>query len=275
MQNTKRIAVCVALFMGGASARADLLLAVDYDSGDLFSVSTTNAVLSLVAHTGVAHLGALEFAPDGQLYGFTTGATAALFRINPVSGSTVMVGALGRFVYEGGLAFAPDGTAYGVSPGNSDHPQLFTINLATGATTLGPLMSNPPHDISGLAWRSDGMLIGLDDDTNALVTINPTTGATTQLGALNTAVGAVGGMASNGSSGYLATGGPLAPYPGSNQLYSFDLFTGASSLIGTFAPPPVESGIGGLALLIPAPGAAALGLLGLPMIPLRRREARK
>ena len=65
------------------------------------------------------------------------------------------------------LAFAPNGTAYGTNGDSAAIPQLFTINLTTGAATVIGTLSGGDHDINGLAYRSDGMLIGLDRVTNS------------------------------------------------------------------------------------------------------------
>ena len=64
-------------------------------------------------------------------------------------------------------------------------------------------------------------------------------------------------MAAVGDSGYFATAGPGASIPGSNQLYSFNLFTGDHTLIGSFVGTITGTGIGGLAV-IPEPMTIAL-----------------
>src|SRR5207253_2158884 len=89
-------------------ARADLL-GVNFDTGELVSVSTANAALTHIGNTGIASMGALEFAPDGTLYGFTVGPTSTLYSINPVTAAATLVGPLGQFTFEGALAFAPGG----------------------------------------------------------------------------------------------------------------------------------------------------------------------
>src|SRR5262245_35446881 len=144
------------LFWGWQSSAEAALLAVTFDTGNLYQVSTTDASLTLIGATGVFGLGSLETAPDGTLYAFTTGDQASLYTINPVTGAATAVGPLSaEFVFEGGLAFGPDGTAYGTNILGADQNQLsvaelFTLNLATGAATVVGIIPGGFHDINGL-----------------------------------------------------------------------------------------------------------------------------
>ncbi len=212
----------------------------------------------------------IQFAPDGTLYGFSTSASASptLYTINPQTATATPVGPLGSlFVFEGGLAFAPDGTAYGVNGNNATAGQLFTLNLQTGAATVIATYSgtNPAYDINGLVYRSDGMLVGLEDFSNSLIVLNPVTGAITTLAALPFVVGPVGGMTELNGRAYLATGAG-----GSDSLYTANLFTGARSLVGVFSPGFPGSGLSGIAgepaSSVPEPSAYNLLALGLPCL---------
>src|SRR5262249_15184516 len=155
-------------------------------------------------------------------------------------------------VSEGALAFAPDGTVYATHAGSAPFPELFTINLTTGAGSIVATISGGGYDpngydINGLVYRSDGKLIGLDRVRNALLVIDPTTASATQLAVVPSTVGGVGGMTVLDGIGYYCTGGPAGSAPGSNTLYSFDLFTGASTPIGNFNGTITGFGISGLA----------------------------
>jgi hypothetical protein len=59
-----------------------------------------------------------------------------------------------------------------------------------------------------------------------------------------------------------------------NSLYSFDLFSGATPLIGAFRA-TAGSGVAGLAALSTVPEPAILGLLGLGLAGLALRTRKK
>jgi len=269
------IGIAVLAVSGWTSIANAQLLAVDWDSGNLYTVSTSNAALTLVGNTGITHWAEIQFSPSGTLYGFTVSPSQTLYTINPTTALATPVGSLSvAFVGEGGLAFAPNGTAYGaentlITQGNTQ--QLFTINLATGhASVVGTI--GVGLDINGLAYRSDGELIGLDRVTNALLVIDPTTAAATQLAAVPSTVGAAGGMTVLNGVGYYCTSGPVGTAPGSNTLYSFDLFSGASTPIGNFNGTITGTGISGLAARpVPEPSTFALAALGAAALYLVRR----
>jgi hypothetical protein len=255
----------VTLVISGATANSASggLFAIDADSGNLYTVSTANAALTLVGNTGVPGFSEIQFSPSGTLYGFSSGSSATLYTINPSTAATAPIGSLGLpFVFEGGLAFSPGGIAYGTNGGSSSAAQLFTLNLTTGAATVVGTLSGGDHDINGLAYRSDGELIGLDRVSNSLVVINPTTSAVTSLAAVPSTVGGVGGMTVLNGVGYYSTSGPAGTVPGSNTLYSFNLFSGASTPIGNFNGVITGTGISGLAASVPEPGAIVLGSIG-------------
>jgi hypothetical protein len=248
-------------------ARADLI-GVDFDTGTFYNVSTTNAALTVLANPGITNLAEIERAPDGVLYGFTTGGGATLYRFDSATYAPTAIGPLNLgFAFEGGLAFSPGGIAYATNGGDAGAAQLFTINLNTGAATEVGVISGGGHDINGLAYRSDGMLIGLDRVTNSLLLINPTTAASTAFAPIGVTVGAVGGMTVDGGTGYFSTSGPGGGIPGSNELYSFNLMTGQQTLIGSFASTITSgNGISGLATYaataVPEPSTAVLASIG-------------
>jgi len=256
------------------STRAATLLGVESDTGKLYEISTENASLSLIGNTGIRELCSLDVSPDGILYGFNVGSEAVLFQIDPKTAQTTPVGPLGLFagMVEGGLAFAPeDGTAYGLNLGTETNAQLVRIDILTGEATPVGALSGATNDINGLAWRSrDRMLVGLNRISNSLVAIDPLTAACSVITQLNTVVGGVGGMAALGDTGYFSTAGPCITKqpdgqqgtPGSNELYSFNLYSGEYTFIGRFPTDPAAScsgevilgwGISGLALVPDSP----------------------
>lgn len=285
------VAFAVSCVVVATTARADLLLGVHLDTGDLYSISENDASVTLIGNTGVPGLGSLEFAPNGTLYGFTLGANATLYSIDPATAAATQIGPLnlGFFVYEGGLAFAPDGTAYATNAINQSNPLLFRLDLDTGIGTPIGLMTGGDHDVGGLAWRDEGdgvgTLIGLDRILpSSLLLIDPGNPATTStLSELNPGIlpGINGGMAllrrvgqrGNGEIvGYFSTAGLTADGPGDNSLYWFDPYTGQHALIGAFDSAVITgSGFGGLAI-VPEPASLVLLALGGLTLLHRRRK---
>lgn len=83
----------------------------------------------------------LAFSPGGVLYGLSQGATDGgnkLYTIDPASGATTLVGALGvGDSAVGGLAFAADGTLYAtLSDLNPTAAKLYALDVSSGAATL-------------------------------------------------------------------------------------------------------------------------------------------
>ena len=196
-----------------AAAQVYGLMGIDIDSGSLYTISTSNASLTLIGNTGISSMGDLEYnKADGFLYGFTVGNNASLYKISPQSWEITRVGSLGKYVFEGGLAFASDGTAYGTNLGSSGS-ELFKLNLATGAATIIGAISGGNHDINGLAYRSDGMLIGIDRVTNSLLQIDPTTASSSQFDVVRPTVGSVGGMTATGDTGFFQPPGQALCIP--------------------------------------------------------------
>lgn len=253
------IAVCLAV-----STRVDAaLIGFDAGTGNVYSISETNASLTYLSNSTV-NLGALEYAGDGLLYGIEFG-TQHIYTLNPFTGETRLQFAGASTSFEGGLAFASDTVAYATNGGNTRSTELLRIDLSARSVTVVGVISGGNHDINGLTWRSDNTLVGLDRVSNALLEIDVTTAASSLLMALGDTVGSVGGMTSDGVSGYFNTAGN----GGSNALYAFDLYSGNYNLIGSFDPVISGNGISGLTLApIPLPasiwlfGSGLLGLLG-------------
>ncbi len=259
------------------------VVGVELDTGNLYQVMP-DASLSLIGATGITGVvGSLEFNPDdGVLYAMTTGPDAELFRVDVAPTlddvTAQSIGSLGIFTFEGGLAFAPDGTAYGVNGGVTTSV-LFTIDLATGASTVVDALPGR-HDIAGLGWGNNDMLIGLDSSTNMLVEIDPATAVVTDILAVDPAIGSIGGMVMvyGASLGFFSTAGN-AVAEGTNSLYWFDadpnsLTYGVHAAIDEFTlgQPPVAlpgSGLSGMAII---PEPMTLSLLGLGMLGLVRRK---
>ena len=203
------------------------VVSVDPGTADLTSLGTVSGL------SPIADLGSLAVGPGGVLYACTTGGGPELYTIDPATWEATLVGSTGvSFLFEGGIAIAPNGDAWVANGGSAGAPRLLTLDLATGATTVVGTLPGGQHDLNGLEYRaSDSMLIGLDRVTNALVEVDPNTADLTVLATVPGSVGIVGGLAVLGGQGYLATAATSGL--GSNELYSFDLDTGAMTLVGT------------------------------------------
>lgn len=270
------LAVSLLCAFGTSVSPAQDLVGVHFDTGEVHRISTTDGSAAPVGATTIPNMAGLEADPDGRLLAFSAGEglVPTLYRLSPGTGfSATAVGPLGgEVIFEGALVFAPDGSAYGASHDGEMNRQLFRLDVATGASTVIGTISGGSHDINGLAWRSDGMLVGVDRITNSILTIDPATAASSLISVIDDAtVGAVGGMTVLGQVGYFTTSGPGLPSPGSNSLYSFDLFTGEHTLIGSLGPSVTGTGISGLA--VPEPATLAFLILGSAFVLVRRRSA--
>lgn len=258
-----RLVVMALSFVSPASANAQLI-GCNWDTGVFYSVSTTNGALVQIANPGITGLAEIQRAPNGTLYGMNTGVGSTLFQFDSITYAATAIGSLGEFVGEGGMAFSPTGSAFGIGMGFDAALRLFTINLATGAGTSIGVVSGGLHDINGLAFRSDGMLIGLDRVSNSLLIIDPANATSSTLAPISATVGAVGGMTVFDGVGYFSTSG-FGFLPGSNQLFSFDMFTGQQTLIGSFAS-TITPGSTGISGLTGVPEPSSVVLLGLAVI---------
>jgi hypothetical protein len=262
-----------ALLCSTVTTHATGLIALDDVTGNVYSVNKTNAALTQVGSTGLTGAGSLGLSPSNALYTITTGTASSLFAIDPNNNySSTFIGALNQgFVSEGSMAFSPTGTAYATNGESAGALELFTINLVTGAATVVGTIAGT-HDINGMAWRSDGTLAGIDDDTNSLVTINPTTASLAVVAPLTPTLGAIGDLTVVDGIAYFATAGLTPSGSGSNELWTVNLFTGTDSLVGSFAPTIPDAGISGLSPAPTVPEPASLCLLSLAGLMVSRRR---
>lgn len=140
--------------------------------------------------TSLCFLASLMSGQTLTLFGVTgsDGAASSLYRVNISNGATTLVGPTG-FSGVGSLAFAPNGTTlYGVA--NVGH-RLITINTSTGVGTAVSANTTGTRNISDIAFRSDGVLFGVQvtEGFATLITINTTTGTSTVIDSLPNANG--------------------------------------------------------------------------------------
>ncbi len=269
--------------------------------------NSTNELITINPSTGVgtflADIGSqgpvteIEFRADGVLFGSTGGGSSSIITIDPATGTETLVGTH-AFGSVNGMEFV-GGTLYGAyfqagQGGQGVPPQaysLVTINQSNGSLNqIAPLDYGP---IRGLAYDSgSGVLYGVGQPMiingngpigDVLFTINPSTGATSEVGPLGASVGAIE-FGPNGTlyGGQAGGGGQPdeAPQGVGANLFAINTSTGAATPLGStgfpalsglsFVPAGVPEptsvpaiGTGGIALLI-------LLLAGLGLMIIRR-----
>ena len=251
---------CVVAAMG----QEPVLIATDATFGSpmVYRIDASTArVIEAKPLTGTGTIGptplaGLTFDGQGRLLGFTPSTDNTTYEIDRVTGEAARIGPLRLSAREGGMTVAEDGTIFAARTGSP--ARLFTIDPRTGSGSTATRL-DITTDISGLAARDDGMLIGLDlretDGPAALREIDPDTGATSQLApiAADAPLDDVGGMTiidgPQGPVGYFVVTGDASGSPA--ELWRFDPYSGDQLLVGEI------SGANG-------PVAAVTGLAGLP-----------
>jgi hypothetical protein len=131
----------------------------------------------------------IGFDPDGTLYMWLPD-TRQLGTVNLDTGQVTAKGApIERGATKGGFALIGGGKAYVAGTGGAG--TLDTIDVNTGAVMPGPVITGAPFPdlINGLAFSPKGVLFGINTSfgraTQAnLITIDPTSGKVTNIGAL-------------------------------------------------------------------------------------------
>lgn len=268
-RTTAALAALAWMLAGSMPASAGLI-GNDDKSGMLYDVSPLTGTISDPRATGITGLVGIAASPGGDLYGLTSfggGPTPdALYRIDPTTGASSLIGATGlKSIFEGDLAFDPaTGVLYGVQNATSNGLGLFTMNVSTGAATL---IGNVERfgDLSDIAFDKSGNLFLLDDDQNGisnLLEVNKSTASIINTVRLSLNLGPVGGMTFDPSSGRLyVVDGTDGPYTGTNSLYALNTTTGDLALIGNTG---LSAGLAGLTFSTSAvPEPASGSLLGL------------
>src|SRR5437588_9217 len=160
----------------------------------LISINPLTAQVTVIGAFNVGNTGTpstmsdLAFDPrTGRLYGIGSVGGPQLYLINPITGQATFIGNSGlTSTGGGGLAISPSGVFYGTP----DFTLFGTYNPTTGAYSN---ITNPAKPAGGgsyaaLAFNDAGVLFGLNSGPGSpppthLVTINPSTGAVTDLGA--------------------------------------------------------------------------------------------
>lgn len=147
-------------------------------NAELYRINTATAQVTAIGQIGQSAVGAATDA-SGKMYALNQSVTnSSFYTMLPPSTTTNNVGLTG-ISSQGLVAVTADGsqlftTGIDNTTGTYD---LDSINLATGAAT--DIGDTGFYEIAGLFVQST--LYGFDDATNAIVTINTTTGAATQV----------------------------------------------------------------------------------------------
>ncbi len=265
-----------------SQAQAETLYGVDYPaSATLYKVNETTGALTTVGPVGLDNVGDLTSDLVSKIWGIQI-TTNSLVSINPTTGAGTLGPAItGTAGAAGGpafpivsLAYDPlNTTLYGntsVGFGGETADELFSINTTTGAAAaIGFIGEN---EVYALGFSQAGALYGVDDNCN-LLHISTATG----VGAI---VGSTGlGLPNGGCDVFdVASGVNGTMYladDNSESLYSVNLGTGATTLIGPFGSTTNVVGLAVLGTNTPEPGSVVLFGMGMVMVAclgMRRRK---
>ena len=154
----------------------------------LVTVNPATGAAVLIGSIGANAAGDMAFNSSGVLFAWPKSG-GNLVTINLTTGASTVVGPTGAPFVNGGAVSFVGGVLY-AAVGGSNGP-LYTVNTSTGAATAGPTLTGAPIDggMAAMTTSGGGVLYAVDSDmsgatTSRLVTINATTGAVTQVGAL-------------------------------------------------------------------------------------------
>jgi len=243
------------------------LIGSDFD-GILYDIDLLTGAVSNPRNTGINPLAGIEFSADGTLYGLSTFGNSpnpnSLFRVDPRTGASTLIGITGIEVTEGGLAFDPTSELlYGCQAKGQD--LLYTFDLSNAkATVKGTIVSS--GDISAISFDDSGTLYAIDQLEQSLLTLDPSNANIIKSIDLNISLGSILGMDFDPSSGimYVADGSS----GGTDTLYTVDLSTGVLSPVG---PTGLTDGLSGLAI-VPEPYTISLLGLGSFLVLKKRRR---
>lgn len=272
-----RAGLLAGVVLLAAHADADLI-GINYSSGQIFLISTTDASVSLLGETRQGVMG-MDRDSNGTLYAITDGLSGGLGTFDEQSWTLNMIGNLSAgFTSEGGLAFDAQGRAFGGNTLAGGGRAIFQIDLDTGRAGDRIVLSRPSIDLNGLVFRSDGVLVGIDRVSNELVSIDHASGEVSTVASLiSSGIGSVGGLAIDAGVGYYATAGTVSGSDGDNSLYGINLFTGEQWLVGSLGAQAGSGfGIGALASdAVPAPGPVGLLAIAGGLVGARRRRSNR
>jgi hypothetical protein len=250
----------------------------------LYTISPTTGVATPIGPIGFERVGAIDFGPNGVLYGLgsrTTDPKVVLLTINTTTGVGTVIGptlaSVGANTPASDMSFRPsDGILFAYISGS-----IYTIDTSTGkATQIGA--PNPAHDGNAIAFSSTNILyLG---NQGSLDTIDQATAAESLVIALNYSqfprndgilVPRTNAMDFDPQTGTLwasiADGfGPAQGGTLTNYLATIDIGTGTVNKIGT-----TVTGLDAIAVnSVPEPASLVLTALGAFALVMSRRRRR-
>jgi hypothetical protein len=210
-----------------------------FGSGNPENLARQVAISGMPA--GAAMLG-IDFRPAGGLYGI--GSDSRVYTIDTLSGEASSVGGAFAPAASGehfGLTFADDDQMRWSGVESNQNQSVSASGAAASTDAELAYAAADMHAGTDPALAAEaayaGAIYGIETNANALVTLSPATGELTTVGDLGYNVYICSGMdvASDGTA--FAS---LATDDGS-ELYTIDLQTGSSSLLGSIAGSPVHS----------------------------------
>jgi outer membrane protein assembly factor BamB len=266
----KALALLLLSFLLNFSATAaNLVILGNYQNDDynysLYNFDTDTGLTTLrTSISGYHRFIAMDQRPsDGTVFAVNAGDLdpSGLYTININTGAYSLIGLTGVSGFINGVAFNPlNGQLFGLRYAGGRLGELWSINQQTGAATF--IGSTGSVD-QGLVCSPSGQLFGFDR-WGSLYRIDPATAATTPVG---------GSVILDIVDPAFDPSGTLYAYNHSGGgIYTIDTVTGNGTLI---APTPFQfNPLGLIVAPVPEPGAAALGIIGVTMLFLFRRNTR-
>lgn len=154
-----------------------------HESVGLFGINSTGRLFRINPQTGESTLvGNTGFNINGLVFrsdGTLFGSGGDLVQIDPLTGTATVVNNLGSFVSSGDLEFDSDGALYMTADLAANQSRLVRIDLdANTATLVGPI--GEFGRVLGLTFSLDGILYGVTETRN-VISIDPSTGLGTLL----------------------------------------------------------------------------------------------
>ena len=233
--------------VGGAGA---LVYGLDGNSNRLMAFnSTLQAPLYPVGGVGTIDYAAADILPQDPLYLYAINNINRFVKINRGNATITEIGTSalsGGLLWSGLAAHPTSGILYASASNCTTTSRLFTIDTTTGvATAIGDITNGAC--ISDIAINANGQIYGLNEATDQLISINPTTGAGTPIGPLGYNAISGQGLDFDDSSGTLYLSalltGPVS------QLRTVNTSTGTTTVIGSLSDGTTLAVLGDIAIV--------------------------